>query len=108
MKNSEETLSKISKIQGLEEEIVQKIVEDDLKEYNSEDEKKGFIVHLLGDISATNEDTIINKLVELYKKEPPYIGYCHKYWSTKKDILKNKYNIEWYSPHDENPWIDYD
>ena len=108
MNNSKETLDKISKIQGLEDEIIQEIIKDDLEEYNSEVEKKRFIEHLLGDISSLNEDKIISKLVEFYKSEPPYIGYCHKYWATKKDILKNKYNIEWYSPQEENPWIDYD
>ena len=93
MNNSKETLERISKIDGLEDEIVKKIVNDDLN--MPIEERKRFIMNILGDISDFKEESIRKKMIELYKKEPPYIGYCHKYWETKKEILKN-------------PWVVYD
>ena len=32
-----------------------------------------------------------------------YLGYCHKYWAYKKDILLVEYGIEWKSPQDLHP-----
>lgn len=29
-------------------------------------------------------------------------GYCHYFWATKKEILREKYNIGWKSPKDMN------
>ncbi len=29
-----------------------------------------------------------------------YLGYCHDYWTHKKDILLVEYGIEWKSPQD--------
>ena len=26
------------------------------------------------------------------------LGFCHKYWNVKKEILKNDYGIDWQSP----------
>ncbi len=40
--------------------------------------------------------------------EGGYMGYCHKYWYTKKNILKNIYGINWKSPKDLNPMIIFD
>ena len=37
-----------------------------------------------------------------------YMGYCHLYWATKKEILKNDYNIDWKSPSELNPHIIFD
>ena len=36
------------------------------------------------------------------------MGYCHVYWSMKKQILKEKHGIEWLSPTDLNPTKEYD
>jgi len=35
-------------------------------------------------------------------------GYCHVYWERKKKILKEKYNMEWKSPAELNPYIIFD
>ena len=35
-------------------------------------------------------------------------GLCHVYWWIKKDILKEKYNIEWHSPAELNPRVRFD
>lgn len=37
-----------------------------------------------------------------------YMGFCHKYWYTKKNILKNKFGIEWKSPVDLNRGVNFD
>lgn len=36
------------------------------------------------------------------------IGSCHTKWAIQKRILKEKYNIDWKSPQDENPHINFD
>ncbi len=35
-------------------------------------------------------------------------GFCHLYWHTQKRILKERYNIQWFSPVDLNPGIWFD
>jgi len=30
-------------------------------------------------------------------------GYCHKFWKYKKQLLKEKYNIDWRTPQEMNP-----
>jgi hypothetical protein len=37
-----------------------------------------------------------------------YMGYCHSYWQARKRILKEKYNIDWQTPAEENPLMIYD
>lgn len=36
------------------------------------------------------------------------LGSCHSFWAMKKQILKEKYGITWYSPSELNPDIKYD
>ena len=36
------------------------------------------------------------------------IGSCHAKWSIQKRMLKEKYNIDWKSPQDKNPHINFD
>ena len=36
------------------------------------------------------------------------LGSCHRFWALKKQILKEKYDITWYSPSELNPGIKYD
>ncbi len=47
-----------------------------------------------------------------YKKSygcpEPWIGRCHIYWWIKKDILKEKYHIDWCSPAELNPRARFD
>ena len=35
------------------------------------------------------------------------MGFCHFYWNVKKDVLR-KCGIEWKSPSEMNPEIDFD
>ncbi|MBO4689405.1 MAG: hypothetical protein J5621_00875 [Paludibacteraceae bacterium] len=37
-----------------------------------------------------------------------YDGSCYKYWQLKKQILKEDYDIEWQSPNELNPDVEYD
>ena len=37
-----------------------------------------------------------------------YMGYCYRYWSAKKEILKKDYGIDWESPSALNPHIIFD
>ena len=37
-----------------------------------------------------------------------YLGYCHMYWTTKKEILKDRYGIDWKSPAELNPHVMFD
>ena len=40
--------------------------------------------------------------------KPREKGYCHLYWSVKREILKEDYGIEWRSPAALNPHIRFD
>ena len=35
-------------------------------------------------------------------------GFCHSFWPVRKRILKEKYNIDWQTPAEQNPGIIYD
>ncbi len=37
-----------------------------------------------------------------------YMGRCHLYWSTKREILREKYHMDWKSPAQMNPGILFD
>lgn len=43
----------------------------------------------------------------LLKNEPRCMGFCHLYWSTKRQVLE-KYGIEWRSPSAMNPRVMFD
>lgn len=36
------------------------------------------------------------------------LGFCHRYWGLKKEILWKKYKIDWRSPAELNPDTLYD
>jgi hypothetical protein len=51
------------------------------------------------------------EIIERYgweKWHNPYMGFCHTYWEMQKEILKQDYDIVWYSPADLNPESCYD
>lgn len=50
----------------------------------------------------------LERLIRSEIGEEKYLGFCHKYWSTKKNILKNKFEIAWKSPAELNPTIRFD
>ena len=37
-----------------------------------------------------------------------HMGFCHSYWPVRKRILKEKYNISWRTPAENNPGIIFD
>ncbi len=49
-----------------------------------------------------------DELNERFQSVPRHMGLCFRIWSTKKDILKNKYGIEWRSPSQMNPRVRFD
>lgn len=57
---------------------------------------------------AEIEDEVESKVNEILKNEKRQLGFCHKYWSTKKRILLEGYGIEWFTPAECNPDIMYD
>ena len=38
----------------------------------------------------------------------PFMGSCHSFWAHEKQILKERYNIDWKTPAEEHPYIQYD
>lgn len=35
-------------------------------------------------------------------------GSCHTYWNIKKRLMKEKYNVDWKTPVELNPGIQFD
>jgi hypothetical protein len=40
--------------------------------------------------------------------KPYKMGSCHVFWRRKKQILREKFDITWYSPRDMNPTVRFD
>lgn len=36
------------------------------------------------------------------------MGFCHRYWRVKQRILRERFQIDWYSPSDMNPMVLFD
>ena len=58
---------------------------------------------------------LLVKLAELEAQEqlrasgiPRTLGYCHALWAAQREILKEKYGIDWRSPAEMNPNIIFD
>ena len=45
---------------------------------------------------------------QIGENEKERFGFCHLYWGTKKKILKEQFGIEWQSPAELNPDINFD
>ena len=45
---------------------------------------------------------------QIGENEEERLGFCHLYWGTKKKILKEQFGIEWQSPAELNPDINFD
>lgn len=55
------------------------------------------------------EEEVDRKVNENLKDiQQPMLGFCHVFWNEKKRILKEEYNIEWFSPAECNPQNRYD
>ncbi len=52
-------------------------------------------------------DTEVKTALELPAKQGSR-GSVHIFWETKKRILKQKYNIDWRTPAELNPWVIFD
>lgn len=50
----------------------------------------------------------LEALIEKEIGKGGYLGYCHGYWRVKKRILKEKYGIDWKSPAELHPYINFD
>ena len=48
------------------------------------------------------------QLEKIFEDEPRHMGFCFRYWSTKQDLLKNAYGIDWKSPSMMNPRVMFD
>ena len=70
------------------------------------------------EIDPQERDSIIGKIIRQAGKEadqqlkdekfPDGMGYCHVLWGRQQQILKEKYNIDWKTPSQMNPYILYD
>ena len=50
----------------------------------------------------------LERLIREETGEGGYFGYCHTYWRCKKQILKERYGIDWKSPSDRYPGVMFD
>ncbi len=57
----------------------------------------------------------VKRLLEMYPDKPEHaarlfiqLGSCHRIWAMKKQILKEKYGITWYTPAELNPDVMFD
>lgn len=39
---------------------------------------------------------------------PTQLGVCHTEWAITKKLMKERYGIDWKSPAELTPWIDFD
>lgn len=108
MKNSDETIKRVNEIPDIDKKATEKVVKQDLEKAKDSSDFKKYLEECIGKKIDFNDDQLITKLVEKYMEVPPYMGYCHLLWAAKKEILKKDYNIDWYTPAEENPAILYD
>ena len=50
----------------------------------------------------------VDKILEEEFEGQTGLGLCHIKWLRKKQLLKEMYNIDWKSPAELNPWINFD
>ena len=52
----------------------------------------------------------VERLAEIEASKTGHVGkgYCHILWGCKKQILKEKFNIDWRSPQEMNPHCKFD
>lgn len=48
------------------------------------------------------------RVEQLLANEPRRMGFCHLFWRTKKQVLKEEYDIEWRTPAEMNPSVLFD
>ena len=92
----------------MDREVTIEVVKQDLKLARKSESLKKLLENIIDGNVNYNDSKTIDKLVDNYMNMTPYMGYCQNYWKTKKEILKERYNIEWLSPIEENPNEIYD
>lgn len=50
----------------------------------------------------------VERKINMELGDERYRGYCHRYWSAKKRILKEDYGIEWKTPAEMKPFVHFD
>lgn len=50
----------------------------------------------------------LEALIEQKIGKRRHMGFCYIYWSTKRQLLKEKYGIDWRSPSELNPSVYFD
>ncbi len=70
----------------------------------------GLIVDSLCDNIAFKEMAaqVEKEVRQQMEKNHQLMGTCHSVWKLKKEIFKNKYGIEWLSPAELNPTVNFD
>lgn len=51
---------------------------------------------------------VADELDAIFADERRGMGFCFRYWSKKKELLKKKYGINWRTPHEMNPRVMFD
>lgn len=108
MKNSRDVIQKIEEIYNLNEEVTKEVVKQEIEQAKHSKNSYLILKNIMKKDLDFGDKEIENKLINYYMENVPYIGYCHKYWKVKKQILKERYNIDWYMPSEENPYVIYD
>ena len=58
------------------------------------------------------KDDVSREAEELYNKEnelnTPILGSCHAIWAIEKKIYRERYGIEWHTPQEMQPEINFD
>lgn len=58
------------------------------------------------------KDEVSKEAEELYNKEnefsTPILGSCHAIWAIEKRIYRERYGIEWHTPQEMHPEINFD
>lgn len=49
-----------------------------------------------------------DELERRFANAPRHMGFCFRYWSAEKELLLDKYGIEWRSPSQMNPGVMFD
>ena len=72
--------------------------DDDLKHDPKEDDPK------LRKVIRKAEKEALLELCDVPRK----LGFCHQLWAKKKEILQEKYGIDWKTPAEMNPMVCFD
>ena len=116
-----ETLEQSSEYSHIIPEVMNEVYSQYVKEeiecsehyLTKEDEDDAF-----ASLYKSQRETTVKKLNEAKRLMPDHpeqaaqvfmqLGSCHRIWAIQKQILKEKYDITWYSPAELHPEIKFD